>query len=290
MLRTRHGVGLLTVLMCATVAFAQQPGGGGQGGPPRGGFGGGFSSPLTLAANTAVQKELGLNEEQVAKIKTLNEEARAEMRSAFGPGGFGGGGQDLSNEERQKRMNEAREKLAAAAKKVNEKVIPKLNETLTDSQRERLQQIGWQAAGAQALQDVKLGEELKLSKEQREQLAAISKEAADKQTELFGGGRGGPGAGGGGGDFQERFAKMREMTEARDKKSSEVLTSDQREQLEKMKGKPFDVAALRGGFGGGRGGPGGQGGANPSGRPQRRPQDGDKKSEEKKPEEKKSDK
>lgn len=289
MLRLRFWFAVLTVMMYASVAMAQRPGGG-QGGPPRGGFGGGFGgggfgggaqSPLMLAGNEAVQKELGLKEDQVSKIKGLNDDARKEMQSAFGTGGFGGGGQDLSDEERQKRRTEMQEKMAAANKKVTETILPKLNEMLNDSQRERLQQIGWQAAGPQALQDAKLGEALKLTKEQKEKLAAINKEASDKQAELFGGG------GAGGGDFQERFAKMREIGESRDKKAMETLTADQREQLEKLKGKPFDVAALRGGFGGGRGGPGGAGGPNPGGRPQRSAQGGEKKVEEKKPEEKK---
>mgnify|MGYP003350710069 CR=1 FL=1 len=71
------------------------------------------------------------------------------------------------------------------------------------------------------------------------------------------------GARAGGGE--DARAKMRELSATRDKDLAAVLTSDQSAQFEKMKGKEFDVAALRGGFGG-PGGPGG-GGPGAGGRP-----------------------
>ncbi|MFM9960198.1 MAG: hypothetical protein ACKV2Q_03120 [Planctomycetaceae bacterium] len=272
MLRLSRWVAVVAVLLSASMAFAQRPGGGQPGGRP-GGFGGGFggpggSSPLLLVANEAVQKELGLKEDQISKLKTLGDEVREEMRGAFGNRESFQALQDLSREERDKKLAEMREKSAAAMKKVTDKAKPKLAEILDATQRERLQQIAWQAAGSQAYQDADLVAALKINKEQQDKLAAISKDFGEKTRALFA-----PGAGGG----DDARTKMRELGESRDKALSEVLTADQREQFTKLKGKTFDVAQLRGGFGGGRGAPGGEGGANPAGRPQRKTQDGDKK-------------
>lgn len=276
MLRLSRWVAVVAVLLSASVAFAQRPTGGQPGGGRPGGFGGGFGGPggggpLTLINNEAVQKDLALKEDQVSKLKALGESVREEMRSAF-TGGFGG--RDQSEEERAK----AREKMAESIKKVNDKFLPKLDEILDASQRDRLKQISWQAAGAQAYQNAEVIAALKITKEQQEKLAAVKKEFDDKQSELF------PRGGQGGGErpnFEEIRKKMTELNASRDKQLGEVLTADQREQFTKLKGKEFDVAQLRGGFGGGRPGQG-AGGANPGGRPQRKAQDGDKKDGDKK--------
>ena len=277
MFRLNRRIGVLTVLLCASVALAQRPGGaGGPGGGPRGGFGfggpGGPKSPLMLVAYyESVQKELALKDDQIAKIKALGEESRKEMQPLFG-GGVGERRKDESDAEREKRTEEMRAKFAAATKKVNETILPKLNETLDHMQRERLQQIRLQDWGSQALLDPDVAKSLNLSKDDTDKLAAISKEFREKLSALS------QRSGGGGdrGDFQERFAKMVELNESRDKQLTEVLTAEQREQWEKLKGKPFDVAQLRGGFGR----PGVGNGANPDGRPQRRPSTDEKKSDE----------
>ncbi len=278
MFRLNRWIGVLTVLLCASVALAQRSGAGGPGGGPRGGFGfgglGGPKSPLMLVAYyESVQKELALKDDQIAKIKALGEESRKEMQPLFG-GGVGERRKDESDAEREKRTEEMRAKFAAATKKVNETILPKLNETLDHMQRERLQQIRLQDWGSQALLDPDVAKSLNLSKDDTDKLAAISKEFREKLSALS------QRSGGGGdrGDFQERFAKMVELNESRDKQLTEVLTAEQREQWEKLKGKPFDVAQLRGGFG--RRGVGN--GANPDGRPQRRPSTDEKKSDEKK--------
>ena len=293
MLRLSRWVGAVAVLMSASVAFAQRPGGGQGGFGGFGGFGGGFggamNSPLTLAVHEAVQKELNLSDEQVGDIKSLGEKAREESRSASGDRPDIQALQQLPEDERRKKFTEFQEKSAAAAKKVQEKFQPKLNEILTAEQSERLKQIRLQNSGAQVYQDVDVVAALKLSKEQQEKLAAISKEFDAKRAELFQGlGFGGGAAGGERPNreemqkrMEENQKKMTEMNAARDKQLAEVLTEDQKAELEKLKGKTFDVAQLRPRFGGpgGPGGGGGGGGANPAGRPRRQPAAGDKKSD-----------
>lgn len=287
MLRLSRWVAVVAVLMSASVAFAQRPGGGQGGfgggfGGFGGGFGGGMNSPFTLVRNEAVQKELNLSDEQVGDLKTLGEKVFEEMRSAGGGREAFQGLQDLSREEREKKMAELLAKAEETRKKVTEKFQPDLDKILEAAQRDRLKQIQIQADGSRAYQNADVVAALKISKEQQDKIAAINKEFGDKQRELFPrGGFGGGAAGGERPNFDEMRKKMEELNATRDKQLADVLTADQKSSLEKLKGKPFDVAQLRPQFGGGRGGAGG-GGANPGGRPQRRPESGDKKADEKK--------
>lgn len=279
MLRQFRWLAVVAILLSSSVAFAQRPGGGQGGfGGFGGGFGGGVNSPFTLVRNEAVQKELNLTDEQVGDLKTLGDKYSEEMRAAGGGREAFQGLQDLSREEREKKMAELFAKAEETRKKVSEKFQPDLDKILDAGQRDRLKQIQIQAEGSQAYQNADVVAALKISKEQQDKLDAINKEFGDKRRELFPRG----GAGGGGGErpnFEEMQKKMAELNAARDKQLAEILTADQRAAFEKLKGKTFDVALLRPNFGGGRGGPGQGGGANPGGRPQRRPQGGEKKAD-----------
>jgi hypothetical protein len=134
-----------------------------------------------------------------------------------------------------------------------------------------------QAAGSQALTRPDIVKSLDLTKDQQEKITDINQEFGKKQNELRPGGRrGGAGAGGPPPDFEGIRAKMQELTKERDSKATEVLSKEQQEKYEKLKGKPFDVAQLMQfgpGMGrGGRGGPGGPGGGprGAAGRPQKK--------------------
>ena len=250
-IRTWSGLATLAVIgMMATSAFAQQPGGGGRGRGGPGGFGGsGFGGPqsaLSLSNNAAVQKDASITEEQAGKLKALNDEAQAEIREAMsGLGSF----RDLSEEERTTRMTE----MSAKRAEINKKFKAKLSDILETKQIERLDQIALQASGTQVYADPDVIASLKLSEKQQEKIKEINRTASEKRREMFGR----PGEGGaGGGDFQERMAKMNELTAQQSKDLEAVLTADQKAQFAKMKGKEFDVAQLR--QGGGRR-PGGEG-------------------------------
>lgn len=257
MKRSVIGMSAAAVLLCATAVWAQEQGQG-QGGRGRGGpgfwmgMGGGPREmpQLQLAQVEAVQKELALTEDQVAKLRAMYNEAQDDLRAQLpAPGDF----RNLPPEERQKSSEKMREVL----KKVTEKFQPRIAEALDAKQRERLQQIAWHVAGTRALRDPEVAKRLELSPEQQDKLAAIAKEFEQKQAEM--------GRGGFNGDFQERLAKARELGENRDKQSQEVLTAEQRDKFAQLKGKEFDVTLV---FRGGPGAPGGPGG---QGRPPRRP-------------------
>lgn len=221
------------VVASSVESFAQFRGG-------RGGFGGrGAGGPLSVVSNAAVQKDLGLNEDQTKKIAELNEELSDDRMKAFAEAQTNAGNlEGLSENERREKLGAA---LAEAMKKINDKYQPKLKEILEPKQLDRLKQIAWQAAGTAAYSDPEVVKALGISKEQEEKFAAINKERMEKMASAFR-----DGAGGG----RERFQQMNEEF---DKRFADVLSKEQQDKFTELKGKEFDVAQLRGGRGG-RGG------------------------------------
>jgi len=204
----------------------------------RGGFGrgGNFSSPLMLINNEAVQKDLELNDEQTKKVASLSEEMRSEGQTVFREAAEGLGDiQSLSEEERNSKMMAA---MAEGTKKINEKFAPKLAEILEPEQNERLKQISWQVAGPQAYREPEVIKALGISKDQQEKIASLAEDNQKKTMELFSGGGG-----------AEGFEKIRELRDELATQSKDVLSVEQQDTFEKLKGKPFDTASL---FGGGR--------------------------------------
>ena len=277
MILPKRAIGLVVVIagLAAASAYAQPGGGrgrGGFGGPP--GMGGpGMGGPLMLVQNPAVQKEIGLEGEGIERVQKIAGAYRDEMMAESEKAGLTSGGpqqfEGLSPEERETKMREMAEKRQAIATKLNEKFMPQLKEALSASQIERVQQIALLAGGSQALTRPDVVNALDLTKEQQEKITGINQEFAKKLNELGPGGRGGRAGGGGGAggapaDFQGMMAKRQELTKERDSQATEVLTKEQQEKYEKMKGKPFDLAQLMqfgpGGGPGGRRGPGSAGG------------------------------
>lgn len=228
---------LAVLAMCADSAFAQ-PGRGGRGGRG-GGFGGGFGGAggggtTGLLQDESVRKELDLVDEQITKLTDLATRLREDIQAQLQGVDFGSF-RDLSEEERNARMAEIR----AKTEKVTADAQKEIDAVLLPHQRERLKQLAVQSQmrfGAdRALTNGTLAEELGITEEQKEKLAA-------KQQEIQAG-------------LQEKIAKLQE--EARDELFS-VLTSEQQAKLKAMIGKSFTFTG--GGFGGGGGGFGGQGG------------------------------
>ncbi len=253
------------VAVCAFAQFAEaQPGGGRQrGGFGGGGFGGrGGSSLVSLAANEAVQKELGLNDDAKESVKKLSEAYREEMQKAMGDSGGFGNFRDMSDEERQKAM----EKMNETRKTVSNKFIPQVKDVLTAAQFKRLQEIHVQALRDQAYSDADVAKTIGLRKDQQDKIAAINKEFSEKQRALFTGG-----GDGGQPDFRAMRGKMEELGKERDAEISAVLTKDQQDKFATLKGKEFDLAQLMPrGFGGpGGGGPGRPQGGGDGARPKR---------------------
>ncbi len=205
-------------------------------------FGGGGRSLVGLAANEAVQKEIGTTDDQKAKLTALGDEYRTESQKVRTDAGItGGGGGERPTQEQLAKMTEG-------MKKVNDSFTAKLKESLKPEQLERVQQIAYQAAGTAAYYDPEVIKALDITKEQQEKLTTVSKDLGEKMQALF--------AGGGGGGNREAFTKLRDEQIA---EIAKVITAEQTEKFTKLKGKAFDVSTL-----GGRGGPGG---GRPGGRP-----------------------
>ncbi len=234
------GFGLATaaVLVVAGAALAQPPGKPGGRGPRGFGFGamgGPGSNWMMLLRVEKVQKELDIVAEQKTKLDEIGKKAAAQMRELFGPPPQAG--QELSREELRARFAERGKKMEA----INQETRKAIEEVLLPHQIERLKQISLQLRGTQALSDPEVAKELGITKEQEEKFAQVREEAANKARELFGSGERG--------QMREKFEALRKET---DEKLLAVLTAEQKEKFEKMKGPKFeiDLRELMGGFGG----------------------------------------
>lgn len=216
------------VLAMAFVVHAQPQGrqrggsGGGQRGPGAFMRGGGFlgGSLAALAQNEAVQKELGVTDDQKSKLR---EAAEAGRRPRAGQGGGQRDFQNMSNEDRQRLREEANQRRAEQDKKIAD--------ILDAKQLARLKQIQVQAAGAGVLMNEEVAAKLNVTDEQRQKVTEGLR-ALRPQGQPGGGQGGGPAA----------FAQMRERSLA---VLMDVLTDDQKATLKELAGEPFDLSQLR---------------------------------------------
>ena len=214
-------VAMVGLFLASDFSYGQQ--GRGQG------FMRGRTGIMVLVTNEAVQKELGIGDQEKEKIAAASQaffdEVREQAQSASGGVNF----QDATAEERQKMMAKFQE----LNQKLTAKHLPAIKEALKPEQFTRLQQISWQVGGSMAFGDPELIKALDVSKEQQEKIVALNQEYQQKQFGLFGGGAGG--------NFQEAFAKSQELGKERDKKAVEILSKEQQEKYATLKGKPFDL-------------------------------------------------
>jgi hypothetical protein len=188
-----------------------------------------------------VREEIELTEEQVESIKKAADEQRANRDRGDRPN-F----RDMSDEERQKAMAEMRQRAEKEAKEAK----AKLSEILLPHQTERLDQIVLQMQGAMALINDDVAKKVGLSEKDIENVKQAAEQAQqsmrEQMRELFGGT-----------DRAAMFEKMQELRKKSDEDVLAVLSSEQREKFEDLKGEKFELP--QGAFGRGFGGPGGRG-------------------------------
>ena len=222
------GLSLFMVALLAQPAQAQRG---------RGGFGR-AQSLFSLAGNEAVQKEIGLTD--ASKVEALEDEYRDAVQAELETAGVSFDGiRDLPEAERNAKIRELSTKSAEAAKKVGDKLEPKLKEALTAEQFKRLAEIKIQADGVAALSDATVVKELAITEEQQKKIAALREEGDKATQELFAAARGG-------GNFQEAMTKVREANAKTLAQATDVLDAGQKEKFAALKGKPFDTAQLQG--------------------------------------------
>ncbi len=260
----------LSAVLMSSLAFAQQAGPRGQGGPggpgqagPQFGQGqrpGMMRGGLMILQRPDVQKELKLSEEQIEKIRQLTP-----------PMGRPGGGPDTPPPTQgQGRRGEGQPGQPANPGDMEAKV----KEILNPGQYTRYKELEIQFVGASIVLREDIARNLHLTDEQVEKIRAILPAPGGPGGPGVGGpggpggrggnggvggvasggagagagqrppqrGTGGPGGPGGPGQMPPMNDEMRKE---RDAKILAILTSQQREKFETMKGKPFKFEQMR---------------------------------------------
>lgn len=235
MTRVRSSLVLAMVLLLgaalASAAESQAPGSGRRGFGMMGGRGG---SLLGLLRLEQVQKELKLKDEQVAKVKEIGQKLREEMGPQWAKL------RDI--EDRQQR----RAKMTELSSQFDQKARAQLREVLPGEQMIRLYQIRLQVRGAvYGLNHKFIAGRLKLTDEQKKKVAEIDKSTQQKRSEAYSGLRNL--------SQEQRREKMAEVRQKLRKIRSDanaqalgLLTAEQKEAFEKLKGKKFELQMQRG--------------------------------------------
>jgi len=179
----------------------------------------------------AVQNELKLNDEQKASLTELSQQLQQEAFEIFS------GLQDLTPDEQKEQMPEVMKMIADKGKEVQENV----DKILEEVQKARLKELSLQARGPQALEDEEIATALKITAEQKTKLEAIREEGNAAMEAAIQGLRAG---GGDQGEIREKMSKLRkELSD----KALAILTPEQTEQFNKLKGAEFKFPSGRGG-------------------------------------------
>ncbi|MFA0766591.1 MAG: hypothetical protein BDTLLHRC_001544 [Candidatus Fervidibacter sp.] len=212
----------VTVLTMAVLipAMAQPPAG-----RPGGPFGGRLGGPMLMVGllrSPQVQQELKLTDQQRQQLEQLGEQWREKMR----------GLRDLPPEERRQKVQGMRAE-----------VEKQLSQILNEQQMKRLKQIALQVEGYAALERPEIADQVGLTKEQRQKIRDILRQAGEKRREAFQQGQG---------DRQAAFQRMREIRQWVDGEIEKLLTAEQKKKWQELVGAPFKFEGGFGGFGGAR--------------------------------------
>ncbi len=179
----------------------------------------GFGPPSSVRLATAkeVVADLKLSEEQQQKIAEINSNLESEVRKAFGSG-------------------EAREKL----QELMQNASANLAEVLDDDQEKRLTGILIQINGASAMMDSSVAKALDITDDQERKLRDVMRNSRDRFREVF--------------ELppEERRVAMDEVRSEIDEDLMDVLTEEQKAQMESLKGEPIEIDMAQFRFGGGR--------------------------------------
>lgn len=215
----------LLVLAWTVSTIGQPPAGRGPMGPRGGG-----DPTLRLLGLPEVQKELELMDDQISKLKAVDDDYRQKMQKEFS------GLRDLPEDQRRAKFAELGEK----RKTWNEEAMKKVQEILLPPQFDRLHEISLQVRGTAALNDEKVQQDLGLSDQQKAKLKEIREKAEGEMRSMFESLRGIP--------AEQRQAKMRENRDKFQKLFQDsqdqtigTLTAQQRDKFEQMKGKKIEI-------------------------------------------------
>ncbi len=220
---------LVSALGAALAASATAQAPAGQRGQGRG-SGMGRDSLLGLLQIEQVQAELKLTDEVAAKVTELRGTLGAEMREKSTA--------LRSIEDRQER----RTKMTELSDEFDGKAREQLRTVLSQEQMMRLYQIRMQVRpAADSLANQWVAGRLQLTEEQRQQLADITKDFVAQQSELRGSMRNATEE-----QRTEVTQKLRAIRSDADEKVLGVLSQEQRDAFEQMKGEKIELPTRRG--------------------------------------------
>jgi len=165
-----------------------------------------------------VAADLKLTDDQKSKAQALAESQRQGGREFFQAL------QNASPEERAKKMQERQAEQDKAT-----------NAILTAEQQKRFAQVRLQVEGYSAVVRPEIGQQLKITDDQRQKIQGIQEGRMAAMRELV--------QAGGGGDREALQKKMQEMQKSSDEKIAALLTDDQKKQWKSMTGEPLKTAA-----------------------------------------------
>ncbi|MFN0054097.1 MAG: hypothetical protein ACKV0T_18105 [Planctomycetales bacterium] len=214
-----------------------------------GSSGQGAATMIMFAAHDAVQTELGMDDEVASEARMIAGTFGQEMQIAIQKKGLGLGAMQklrgLNEAERAAKMKVIRAQTGEINARLTDKFLPRLKKALTDDQFSRLQEITWQALGSQAMTDPGMSEQLQLTSEQTEKIGVINDDYSEREGVLV------QSAFRGGGeatDFQAIDTKLQALASERDTKVRKLLTKSQQQKYLLLRGKPFDMSALKAGL------------------------------------------
>jgi hypothetical protein len=166
-----------------------------------------FGANDFLLGQKSVQKELKLSEEQIKKVEDLSASMGEKFIEALG----------LEGDERRAKWEEIR--------KENEKAV----EILKPEQSKRLKQIAYQQQGAGAFANAEVEEALKLTNEQKQEVAKINHFFVGQTRELIIKGVA----------DEEGRKKIEELRKDASEKVVNLLSDEQKAKWKDLQGEPF---------------------------------------------------
>lgn len=197
---------------------------------PGGGFGG-FTGPVFLVTNKAVQEDVKMTEEQTTKVK--------EWAKEFGETS----GKTMREKMKDVAKDERTEKRAVIQAEINKDAYKQLGDVLKKEQVERLKQIDRQHMGVEAFVNAEVVDALKLTDSQKTSVKGLTGDFQKENREIM----------------AEAFPKkgkfdQEKMADARKKVSKiqkeyvgkvvDVLTDEQKKTWKTLTGEPFDLTKL----------------------------------------------
>jgi hypothetical protein len=190
------------------------------------------TDPLHLLQTKKVQEELKIDADQQAKLAKLSEKYDRETAAKLGDMKMDGLTAD-EKEKKQQKIRETTDALVEASRKEVSKI-------LNADQLNRLKQILLQVNGAEALQDKEVAKEIGLNHEQASKLNSLQTQTMEKLRGGLEKPRSSDPA-----DVKKTLdanAKAADKIAKRsDAQADEVITGEQKQKLEKLRGAPFTL-------------------------------------------------